>query len=601
MKDSKNEEILEESKIDRVTAREILAKHDAHGTDFHALKRDQVLGLSDSAKEHGYKRSKSAPGSTARMFHQHLHRLVGEDTNMTDDSLDEGNVESKHKKNEYIMDQGKKRLLRRARRWSTEGPNTLKKHYASLATKAVKYGRDDELRRAGRLQRDEDTTMTDEPLNEMMTRKHFQQVADVIKHVEDPKKRHELAQHHAAIFKASNSRFDHSRFYTAANAHPNHIAQGKPIQVKLKTPMPANEDTNMEEISTEDILRSGPEALLDVILDGSREAANDIFQSVMDAKVAVALDAASIAVSQNMCTGELSEIEEAMVTSLSETLTEEQLNELMEAIDSSSPEARAKNAKVHAHLADVQKHLSGGDHDNAKASAVKATFAAIRAGNTHQANSLRKFAASIRGSKFRNPAQRNTRRAMTQFNSADLSDILGIEMTEEQVSAIDEKLNLWRPELSGFKKKGVGMSKRAKAYEPIKPPIADKITHGAGSGVMRHSVNKKWNPKKKKLSEAKELIEAGHHHHVFADLTHQRKNMADAVANSFMRGHVSSDHKREILRHFNLADEQLGMAKDCMGSAKCAEHLNVAATHITNGGAAHANFSQNKGPSPIGY
>lgn len=48
------------------------------------------------------------------------------------------------------------------------------------------------------------------------TRKHFQQVADLIKEIPDEAKRKELAQHHAGIFKKQNPRFDHSRFYAAA-------------------------------------------------------------------------------------------------------------------------------------------------------------------------------------------------------------------------------------------------------------------------------------------------------------------------------------------------------------------------------------------------
>ena len=55
-------------------------------------------------------------------------------------------------------------------------------------------------------------------LEEMMTRKHFQQVADVIKSHEDPMKRHELAHHHSEIFTKSNPRFDRNRFFAAANA-----------------------------------------------------------------------------------------------------------------------------------------------------------------------------------------------------------------------------------------------------------------------------------------------------------------------------------------------------------------------------------------------
>ena len=57
-----------------------------------------------------------------------------------------------------------------------------------------------------------------EQLDEQPTRKHFQQVADVIKAHPDAAKRKELAAHHAGIFKAQNPRFDHHRFYAAANA-----------------------------------------------------------------------------------------------------------------------------------------------------------------------------------------------------------------------------------------------------------------------------------------------------------------------------------------------------------------------------------------------
>jgi len=51
------------------------------------------------------------------------------------------------------------------------------------------------------------------------TRKHFQQVADLIKEIPDEQKRKELAQHHAGIFKSQNPRFDHARFYKAAGVN----------------------------------------------------------------------------------------------------------------------------------------------------------------------------------------------------------------------------------------------------------------------------------------------------------------------------------------------------------------------------------------------
>lgn len=48
------------------------------------------------------------------------------------------------------------------------------------------------------------------------TRRHFRQVADIIKNHPDPKKRHEMASHHAEVFAKSNPRFDKKRFFDAA-------------------------------------------------------------------------------------------------------------------------------------------------------------------------------------------------------------------------------------------------------------------------------------------------------------------------------------------------------------------------------------------------
>jgi len=53
-------------------------------------------------------------------------------------------------------------------------------------------------------------------LNEAMTRKHFRQVADIIKQHPDLQKRKELASHHSEIFSKANPRFDKKRFYAAA-------------------------------------------------------------------------------------------------------------------------------------------------------------------------------------------------------------------------------------------------------------------------------------------------------------------------------------------------------------------------------------------------
>jgi len=54
----------------------------------------------------------------------------------------------------------------------------------------------------------------------MSTRKHFIAAAQSVAAVTDPRKRRELADHHAALFSAENPRFDRARFLTACNVKP---------------------------------------------------------------------------------------------------------------------------------------------------------------------------------------------------------------------------------------------------------------------------------------------------------------------------------------------------------------------------------------------
>jgi len=51
------------------------------------------------------------------------------------------------------------------------------------------------------------------------TRKHFQQTADLIKQIEHPEKRKEMANHHASLFAQQNPRFDKAKFMSAAGVN----------------------------------------------------------------------------------------------------------------------------------------------------------------------------------------------------------------------------------------------------------------------------------------------------------------------------------------------------------------------------------------------
>ena len=71
---------------------------------------------------------------------------------------------------------------------------------------------------------------------ESVSRKHFQQVADLLKNIPDLEKRKEMALHHASIFKQQNPRFDIRRFAQAADVNLEECAMWEELkggQVKL--------------------------------------------------------------------------------------------------------------------------------------------------------------------------------------------------------------------------------------------------------------------------------------------------------------------------------------------------------------------------------
>lgn len=62
----------------------------------------------------------------------------------------------------------------------------------------------------------EDEWMHGRKLEEAVSRKHFRDVANLLKEIPDEKKRKELAHHHAGIFAGQNPRFDKKKFLDAA-------------------------------------------------------------------------------------------------------------------------------------------------------------------------------------------------------------------------------------------------------------------------------------------------------------------------------------------------------------------------------------------------
>jgi len=83
--DEEVQSVLDESSIEEANRKEqltpelakgILNDLEIEGKDFFTLSSSKVHELLDVAKQYGYKKSKNAPGSTARMFHQYIQRLA---------------------------------------------------------------------------------------------------------------------------------------------------------------------------------------------------------------------------------------------------------------------------------------------------------------------------------------------------------------------------------------------------------------------------------------------------------------------------------------------------------------------------------------------
>ena len=61
--------------INRQQARELLRSHGVPlGRSYHTLSSSDVEGIVAAAKAYGYRKSKNAPGSTARMFYEFANR-----------------------------------------------------------------------------------------------------------------------------------------------------------------------------------------------------------------------------------------------------------------------------------------------------------------------------------------------------------------------------------------------------------------------------------------------------------------------------------------------------------------------------------------------
>lgn len=188
-----------------------LAKHYGSEDD-----KKEAQFYADELKKHGHNKHHQA----AFTLHQKLWPKAVEANKLEEKTLTPAETA---KKEEIVksMKKGKAGFIERY------GKRAKEVMYATATKKAKELAEGteqiDELKRRGpgvpmKKPFKEDITLqiVKDVLNEVYTRKHFRQVADIIKNHPDAQKRKELASHHSEIFAKSNPRFDKKRFYQAA-------------------------------------------------------------------------------------------------------------------------------------------------------------------------------------------------------------------------------------------------------------------------------------------------------------------------------------------------------------------------------------------------
>ena len=106
-----------------------------------------------------------------------------------------------------------------------------------------------DLKNLGRFLTGKKETNEEVDLEEAVSRKDFQMVADLIKTHDDHGKRKELAQHHAEIFHRQNPRFDRSKFMKAANVNEAKTLSPGQDDAPFDPPYTTNEPKNVKDKS----------------------------------------------------------------------------------------------------------------------------------------------------------------------------------------------------------------------------------------------------------------------------------------------------------------------------------------------------------------
>lgn len=197
LRKKKNESFIEKLKSLKENNLKFVADIFNEDSDSEQFKKE----LETAQKVASTKKTKEQEANTAKGFVQAVKNV----DDIKEETLDEATPSKKQVK----MAIGIARDKRYAGGNMTGAVKTMDKINKGLAQHPKVA---DELRK-----QNEETEQLDE-----VSRKHFQQVADLIKGHDSQDKRNELAKHHAGIFAKQNPRFNHKIFYKAAGADIMH-------------------------------------------------------------------------------------------------------------------------------------------------------------------------------------------------------------------------------------------------------------------------------------------------------------------------------------------------------------------------------------------
>ena len=197
LRKKKNESFVEKLKSLKENNLKFVADIFNEDSDSEQFKKE----LETAQKVASTKKTKEQEANTAKGFVQAVKNV----DDIKEETLDEATPSKKQVK----MAIGIARDKRYAGGNMTGAVKTMDKINKGLAQHPKVA---DELRK-----QNEETEQLDE-----VSRKHFQQVADLIKGHDSQDKRNELAKHHAGIFAKQNPRFNHKIFYKAAGADIMH-------------------------------------------------------------------------------------------------------------------------------------------------------------------------------------------------------------------------------------------------------------------------------------------------------------------------------------------------------------------------------------------